>query len=240
MIPTKDSDMRDDDSTTDRKKPSRLVPFLVLLLLFVAMVAMIFKVSSIYHEQKAKQQEQLRLELMEKNQELEIIIDRQGRKLTQQDAIILESGSALAKATDSLRVLSKIKGQVITETRLEIIEKPVVVVVDSIRIDSMWLSRERFQYRDNWVNLALTQIGDSLTVMDSLIVTNQQTVQWGDDKRWFLAAKRPTVVIHNSCPYISTENQQSFVYHEKKSWYERNWIKFAIGAAGGYLIATRP
>jgi len=160
-----------------------------------------------------------------------------GLEVSTNKALVLQTQSqikSLLSSNDTLKEwISKFKkinaGVIVRETT---IVKEVAVPFDKI----IPCDFKPFQAikKEKFFEFYSTISNTGLTI-DSLKIPNESRIVVGERKDGFFKPKKMVIDINNSNPYIQTSNISGFVYKPEKKWYERNFVMFAIGVAGGYV-----
>ena len=175
-------------------------------------------------------------------------IDRQGKKITRQNQIILTKTQAVQQGLIENTRLNKIKSQVKIITQIKI-EKEFIPFNDYDIFDDTWdqekvISVPRpFKQLNEWYWIGGTIVKKGIEI-DSIQFFNRMTITIGDKKlkgfKNILKRRIPTVEIVNESPYVSVEGLQNVVIKKRrKRWYETTGFKMLVGFGIGVYTATK-
>ena len=175
-------------------------------------------------------------------------INRQGKKITRQNQIILTNKQAIQQGLIENTRLKKIKSQVKirTTTRIDTIFIPFN---DYDIFDDTW-DKEKiisvpkpFKMLNEWYRMGGRIVKKGIEI-DSIQFFNRMTITIGDKKlkglRNVFKRRTPTVEIVNESPYVSVEGLQNVVIKKRrKRWYETTGFKVLVGFGLGIYTATK-
>ena len=165
-------------------------------------------------------------------------IDRQGKKITRQNQIILTKTQAVQQGLIENTRLKKIKSQVKIITRIKI-EKEFIPFNDYDLFDDTWDEEKLisvpkpFKMTNEWYWIGGKIVKKGIEI-DSMQFFNRMTVTIGDEKlkgfKNIFKRRIPTVEIVNESPYVSVEGLQNVVIKKKpKKWYQTTGFKVLVG-----------
>lgn len=175
-------------------------------------------------------------------------IDRQGKKITRQNQIILTKNQAIQQGLIANTRLKKIKSQVKIITRVKI-EKEFIPFNDYDIFDDTWDEEKLisvpkpFKQLNEWYWIGGKIVKKGIEI-DSIQFFNKMTITIGDKKpkgfKNILKRRTPTVEIVNESPYVSVEGLQNVVIKKRrKRWYQTTGFKVLVGFGLGIYAATK-
>ena len=175
-------------------------------------------------------------------------IDRQGKKITRQNQIILTKNQAIQQGLIENTRLKKIKSQVQIITRVKI-EKEFIPFNDYDIFDDTWdeenliVVPKPFKMLNEWYWIGGKIVKKGIEI-DSIQFFNRMTITIGDKKRKgfknILKRRIPTVEIVNESPNVSVEGLQNVVIKKiRKRWYQTTGFKVLVGFGLGIYTATK-
>ena len=183
-----------------------------------------------------------------KEQGFKTTINRQGKKITRQNQIILTRNQAIQQGLIENTRLKKIKSQVKIITRVKI-DSIFIPFNDYDLFDDTWDEEKLisvpkpFKMLNEWYIIGGRIVKKGIEI-DSIQFFNKMTITIGDKKlRGFkniLKRRIPTVEIVNESPYVSVEGLQNVVIKKRrKRWYETTAFKVMVGFGVGAYTATK-
>lgn len=175
-------------------------------------------------------------------------IDRQGKKITRQNQIIITKQQALQQGLIENTRLKKIKSQVKIITRVKI-EKEFIPFNDYDIFDDTWDEEKLisvpkpFKIANEWYWMGGKIVKKGIEI-DSIQFFNKMTITIGDKKlkgfKNVLKRRIPTVEILNESPYVSVEGLQNVIIKKRrKRWHETTGFKVLVGFGIGVYTATK-
>jgi len=203
---------------------------------------------------QAKDFEKQMAEYNVKEQGFIVTIDRQGKKITRQNQIILTKKQAIQQGLIKYTKLKKVKSQVriITKTKIEkefipFVDDDIfddvedrVVGVDTSGVISVPKSFSKFN-EWYWIGGKIVKRGIEL---DSIQFFNKQTITIGEKKlkglKNIFKKKIPTVEIINESPYVSVQGLQNVVIKRNPpKWWNTTVAKIGFGVVIGSYITIQ-
>lgn len=174
-------------------------------------------------------------------------IDRQGKKITRQNQIILTKTQAIQQGLIANTRLKKIKSQVKIITRVKI-EKEFIPFNDYDLFDDTWDEEKLisvpkpFKMINEWYIIGGKIVKKGIEI-DSMQFFNRMTVTIGDKKlkgfKNILKRRIPTVEIVNESPYVSVYGLENVVIKKRKKWYQTTGFKVLVGFGFGVYATTK-
>ena len=167
------------------------------------------------------------------NQSFSERIDKNGKKIIEQDQLILSQKDAIRNNLLALNGMKKVQSQV----RIQSIFK-----VDSIYVpytDTFIIEKTNYKSfgfalnNDKYSIVGKTQEGGIL--LDSISFNNNLNVTIGNKSQGFFRASKPIVQIQYENPYINTKSVQNIVVKNDIKWWDRKGTWLTLGLVGGFV-----
>lgn len=167
------------------------------------------------------------------NQSFSERIDKSGKKIIEQDQLILSQKDAIKNNLLALNGMKKVQSQV----RIQSIFK-----VDSIFVpytDTFIIEKTNYKSfgfalnNDKYSIVGKTQEGGIL--LDSISFNNNLNVTIGNKSQGFLRASKPIVEIQYENPYVNTKSVQNIVVKNDIKWWDRKGTWLTLGLVGGLV-----
>jgi hypothetical protein len=206
--------------------------FLLTLLLFSIVVVLMIKGCSTNAELADWKN---RANLLEsENSTLTTKIDSQGREIATAKNTILTNSKEVQKELKSFDELKKIETKVVVNTKT-VYDTLVVQTTDTvIKTNTAEYVAKSFKYDDKWLSIKGV-IADSLLI-DKLEVRNSFTIEQGVKKSG-LFKKENVVMLRNENPHAKTEQMQSFIIKDERTWLQKNgWKAVSVALMVGLVL----
>lgn len=167
------------------------------------------------------------------NQSFSERIDKSGKKIIEQDQLILSQKDAIKNNLLALNGMKKVQSQV----RIQSIFK-----VDSIFVpytDTFIIEKTNYKSfgfalnNDKYSIVGKTQEGGIL--LDSISFNNNLNVTIGNKSQGFFRASKPIVEIQYENPYVNTKSVQNIVVKNDIKWWDRKGTWLTLGLVGGLV-----
>lgn len=167
------------------------------------------------------------------NQSFSERIDKNGKKIIEQDQLILSQKDAIRNNLLALNGMKKVQSQV----RIQSIFK-----VDSIFVpytDTFIIEKTNYKSfgfalnNDKYSIVGKTQEGGIL--LDSISFNNNLNVTIGNKSQGFFRASKPIVEIQYENPYVNTKSVQNIVVKNDIKWWDRKGTWLTLGLVGGLV-----
>jgi hypothetical protein len=167
------------------------------------------------------------------NQSFSERIDKSGKKIIEQDQLILSQKDAIRNNLLVLNGMKKVQSQV----RIQSIFK-----VDSIFVpytDTFIIEKTNYKSfgfalnNDKYSIVGKTQEGGIL--LDSISFNNNLNVTIGNKSQGFFRASKPIVEIQYENPFVNTKSVQNIVVKNDIKWWDRKGTWLTLGLVGGLV-----
>jgi hypothetical protein len=177
------------------------------------------------------------------NEQLQIMINRQGDSLKVANQIILSQKQAIEMGVlneKELRdkYLKEVTNVVKLSEEVRIL-KQKGKFVDTVYIDNFnsyeWI-RLPFDvaFGDKWYNLNITV--NETPLLNSLVTYSEPTITIGTIKKGLFKKPEKVTIYENANPYIKLKSIESITIKEQTKWYQTTWFKVGAGFVGGALV----
>jgi hypothetical protein len=177
------------------------------------------------------------------NEQLQILISRQGDSLKISQQIILSQKQAIEMGIlneKELRdkYLKEVSNVIELSEEVEILKKQGRFV-DTVYIDNFnsyeWI-RLPFDvaFGDKWYNLDITV--NETPLLNSLTTYSEPTITIGTVKKGLFKKPEKVTIYENANPYIKLKSIESITIKEQTKWYQTTWFKVGSGFIGGALV----
>lgn len=171
--------------------------------------------------------------LIDNNSKLEIFIDELGRENAKASVIeIPKEAEEKIKENEKIKVLeTKVYFRTITER-----DTINVYLLDTFFVEQGDTTElKKFKFKDEWISIGGKIIQDTLS-FDSIIVRNDFNIEIGKERKWLLGKEKTTIYITNNNPHTHTKEILTYKVMEDKKWYQKDGIKYGLGAIGTFLL----
>ena len=175
-----------------------------------------------------------------KAQVFEEKVDENGRRIAEQEQIILTQEEALSNDVLMLNDFRKVQSQVqlTTRTKIDSVYIPYEVVKTDTQVVYQCVDR-KFQLITKDYSIFGNTLKDGV-LLDSIYFDSKSTITIGYKSSGFLKKAQPIVEVRYDNPYMRTTAMQNVVIQEELKWYDKkkNWfgIGIGLGMVGTYLI----
>lgn len=175
-----------------------------------------------------------------KAQVFEEKVDENGRRIAEQEQIILTQDEALNNDVLMLNDFRKVQSQVQLSTRTQI--DSVFIPFEKMTIDTQVVYTcvdRKFKLITNDYAIFGNSLKDGVLI-DSLYFDTKSTITIGYKSSGFLKKAQPMVEVKYDNPNVRTTAMQNVIIQEDLKWYDKkkNWfgIGIGLGLVGTYLI----
>ena len=175
-----------------------------------------------------------------KAQVFEEKVDENGRRIAEQEQIILTQEEALSNDVLMLNDFRKVQSQVqlTNRTKIDSVYIPYEVVKTDTQVVYQCVDR-KFQLITKDYSIFGNTLKDGV-LLDSIYFDSKSTITIGYKSSGFLKKAQPIVEVRYDNPYMGTTAMQNVVIQEELKWYDKkkNWfgIGIGLGMVGTYLI----
>ena len=175
-----------------------------------------------------------------KAQVFEEKVDENGRRIAEQEQIILTQEEALNNDVLMLNDFRKVQSQVqlTTRTKIDSVYIPYEVVKTDTQVVYQCVDR-KFQLITKDYSIFGNTLKDGV-LLDSIYFDSKSTITIGYKSSGFLKKAQPIVEVRYDNPFMRTTGMQNVVIQEELKWYDKkkNWfgIGIGLGMVGTYLI----
>lgn len=211
---------------------------LSLVVLLVAIIFLVWDGCSKRAQLSAYQKKFSNYEL--KKQAFVDRIAKDGRRISEQEQIILSNKEAIYNDLLIMNDLNKLGSQVRIKTRTQI--DSVFIPFEVVKRDTQ-VVYQCFDKRFILVNDNYAIYGQSLkngVLLDSLFFDTRATITIGNKSQGIFRKSKPVVQVAYDNPYIKTTSLENVVVKDELKWFDRkrNWLGIGIGLGliGTYII----
>lgn len=175
-----------------------------------------------------------------KAQVFEEKVDENGRRIAEQEQIILTQEEALSNDVLMLNDFRKVQSQVqlTNRTKIDSVYIPYEVVKTDTQVVYQCVDR-KFQLITKDYSIFGNTLKDGV-LLDSIYFDSKSTITIGYKSSGFLKKAQPIVEVRYDNPFMRTTAMQNVVIQEELKWYDKkkNWfgIGIGLGMVGTYLI----
>lgn len=117
-----------------------------------------------------------------------------------------------------------------TRTEIEEIEVPIEIPCEDFRLP--------FTVDSTYYNINGLLTKDALK-FNSISIPNEQFIAVADKRDKWWKARKYSVVVKNSNPYVTSLGLQSYTIEPEKEFYKKRWFWTAIGFVGGTYVGKQ-
>lgn len=171
------------------------------------------------------------------------IIDEKGKRVVEQEQVILSQSDAIDYNLLEIDRLKKVSAQVIvnTITQIDSIFIPFVEDIvleadtngnDTLVGESFISVPQRFSLSDEWYSLSGVVKSNGL-LMDSISFNTEVKITIGDKSVGLFRKPQPVILLEYDNPYVSTTGLQNIVIKNELKWYDKKTTWFSVGVGVG-------
>ena len=167
-------------------------------------------------------------------------INENGKRIVEQEQIILSQEDAINHNLLEIDRLKKIKSQVVVNTITQIDSVFVPYIVDSVAVDSTLPTNyisvpKRFSLLDEWYSFnGKIQLNGLL--IDSLSFNNELSLTIGNKSQGLFKKPKPLVLVEYSNPYVRTQSMQNVIIKDELKFYDKKVFWLGVGFGTGILL----
>ena len=173
------------------------------------------------------------------NQSFEEIVNKDGKKIIEQEQLILSQKDAIQNNfLVDLDKMKKVQSQVRINNVYHI-DSVFIPYTDTIIIENTKYKSFVFGVNNDSYNI-YGKTNEGGILIDSLSFYNNMKITIGNKSMGFFKASKPIVQIDNTNPYIQTTSVQNIVIKNELKWWDKKITWFTIGTGlgivGGILL----
>jgi hypothetical protein len=167
------------------------------------------------------------------NQSFSERIDKSGKKIIEQDQLILSQKDAIRNNLLVLNGMKKVQSQVRIQSIFKV-DSIFVPYTDTFIIEKTNYNSFGFALNnDKYSIVGKTQEGGIL--LDSISFNNNLNVTIGNKSQGFFRASKPIVEIQYENPFVNTKSVQNIVVKNDIKWWDRKGTWLTLGLVGGLV-----
>lgn len=164
-------------------------------------------------------------------------INEEGKRIVEQEQIILSQKDAITNNLLEIEKLKKLKARVVvnTITKIDSVFIPFVsdtTTFDTLVIDNYIIVPKRFSLQQEWYSMDGSILKDGL-LMDNLSFNNELKITLGSKSEGIFKSPKPVVLVEYSNPYVSTTGMQNVVIKNDLKFYDRKTFWLGVGFVSG-------
>jgi hypothetical protein len=172
------------------------------------------------------------------NQSFEEIVNKDGKKIIQQEQLILSQKDAIQNNFLDLDKMKKVQSQVRIKNVFHI-DSVFIPYTDTFIVENTKYKSFIFGVNNDSYNIYGKTNEDGILI-DSLSFYNNMKITIGNKSMGFFKASKPIVQIDNTNPFINTTSVQNIVIKNELKWWDKKITWFTIGTGlgivGGILL----
>lgn len=167
------------------------------------------------------------------NQSFEEKFTKDGKKIVEQEQLILSQKDAIKNNLLALNGMKKVQSQVRIESVFQV-DSIFVPYTDTFIVEKTNYKSFGFSLNnDKYSIVGKTKEGGIL--LDSISFNNNLSVTIGNKSKGFFRASQPIVAIEYENPYVNTKSMQNIVIKNDIKWWDRKGTWLTIGLLGGLV-----
>jgi len=167
------------------------------------------------------------------NQSFEEKFTKDGKKIVEQEQLILSQKDAIKNNLLALNGMKKVQSQVRIKSVFQV-DSIFVPYTDTFIVEKTNYKSFGFALNnDKYSIVGKTKEGGIL--LDSISFNNNLSVTIGNKSKGFFRASQPIVAIEYENPYVNTKSMQNIVIKNDIKWWDRKGTWLTIGLLGGLV-----
>lgn len=167
-------------------------------------------------------------------------IDENGKRIVEQEQIILSQKDAIDNHLVEIKNLKKIKSQVIvnTITKVDSVFIPFVsdtTIKDTLVLDNYIVVPKRFSLLDEWYSFDGI-IKKEGVLLDSISFNNELSLTIGNKSMGLFKKPKPIVLVEYSNPHVRTTAMQNIIIKDDLKFYDRKSFWYGTGVVSGVAV----
>lgn len=167
------------------------------------------------------------------NQSFSEKIDKDGKKIVQQDQLILSQKDAIRNNLLALDGMKKVQSQVRIKSIFKV-DSIFVPYTDTFIIEKTNYSSFGFALNNDKYSI-VGKTKENGILLDSISFNNNLNVTIGNKSQGFFRASKPIVQIEYENPYVNTKSVQNIVVKNDIKWWDRKGTYLTLGLVGGLV-----
>ena len=167
------------------------------------------------------------------NQSVEEIVNKDGKKIIEQEQLILSQKDAIQNNFLVLDKMKKVQSQVRINNVYQL-DSVFIPYTDTIIIENTKYKSFVFGVNNDSYNI-FGKTNEGGILIDSLSFYNNMKITIGNKSMGFFKASKPIVQIDNTNPYIKTTSVQNIVIKNELKWWDKKFTWFSIGTGLGII-----
>jgi len=167
------------------------------------------------------------------NQEFKETINKENKKVIQQEQLILSQRDAIKNNLLIIDKMKKIQSQVRLETVLKV-DSIFIPYTDTLYVDKNNYAEFGFGLTEKHYEIRGKTKKNGI-LLDSISFRNDLSVTIGNKSRGFFKSSQPIVEINNSNPFITTQSMQNVVIKNEVKWWDKKGTWLTLGLIGGFI-----
>ena len=167
------------------------------------------------------------------NQKFTETISNDGKKIVQQEQLILSQKDAIRNNLLALDGMKRVQSQVRIKSVMQI-DSVFVPYTDTFLVEKTNYREFGFGLNAEHYNIA-GRTKEKGVLIDSITFRNDLRVTIGNQSRGFFRSSQPIVKIENSNPFINTKSVQNIVVKNDIKWWDKKGTWLTMGLVGGLV-----
>lgn len=167
------------------------------------------------------------------NQSFSEKIDKDGKKIVQQDQLILSQKDAIRNNLLALDGMKKVQSQVRIKSIFKV-DSIFVPYTDTFIIEKTNYNSFGFALNNDKYSI-VGKTKENGILLDSISFNNNLNVTIGNKSQGFFRASKPIVQIEYENPYVNTKSVQNIVVKNDIKWWDRKGTYLTLGLVGGLV-----
>jgi len=172
------------------------------------------------------------------NQSFEEIVNKDGKKIIEQEQLILSQKDAIQNNFLDLDKMKKVQSQVRINNVYQL-DSVFIPYIDTFIVENTKYKSFIFGLDNDSYNI-YGKTNEGGILIDSLSFYNNMKITIGNKSMGFFKASKPIVQIDNTNPYIKTTSVQNIIIKNELKWWDKKITWFTIGTGlgivGGILL----
>jgi hypothetical protein len=167
------------------------------------------------------------------NQSFEEKFTKDGKKIVEQEQLILSQKDAIKNNLLALNGMKKVQSQVRIKSVFQV-DSIFVPYTDTFIVEKTNYKSFGFALNNDKYSI-VGKTKESGILLDSISFNNNLSVTIGNKSKGFFRASQPIVAIEYENPYVNTKSMQNIVIKNDIKWWDRKGTWLTIGLLGGLV-----